>query len=455
MEGQTFSSEAPASVSFDAKFDAVMAGGGALQTDQPQAAQTEAPIDPPVAPEGDNVSVPEGAASGAEQDQNAAGTEAAPEGEAQQEPDQAEASPEEYAAGEQPDVPGMTPTRWGRYQGAYKFSKALAQALNGIDPSASLDPSALPSVDEVVQYRDGFLKHAQVEASFLSGNPVHAQEFVQHWNQSSPEAMAVVAEQMQGVLAQTNTPAYQRLAVPVVNRFLDGMYAAAQAQTDPQSREALSRAAQVAEWHLTGGNYRQFDASKPVDPVSQRESEIEQKYQRVQQYERQVEQQLSSEWNQRVDNTITEQALQSKVDAKLEPLKSMYAKTPKVFEALRDKFISDVRKAADSNPQSRVFNIKYDQLLRSRGNEQLLNDVVAQYGSIVDRAISLNLPDYFRSASANVTAQQAQRTAQLQRAASRQEPSTGGAPKQQSMTPNLNEIKSLEGKIDALLGIAR
>jgi hypothetical protein len=436
-------------ISFEAKFESVMSGDSTSQAPAAEPAQigTEAPTPAPV---GAEVAAPEGAAPVAQDP--AAGTEPDPEGQAATEPETQEPA-EEYGEGEKPNVPGMTDTRWGRYSHAYKFAKALAQAFTGNEVK-SLDPNLLPSVDELTQYRNGYIEHERLAESFLSGRPEHAEQFVQHWNQQSPEAMAVVADRMQDVLAHTNAPAYQRLASPVIDRFLGGMYQQAMSESDPAVRENMVKGAQMAEWWFTGGprggTYRQIDLNQQVDPLAQREAAINQKMQYLQQQEQRTQQAVAQQWQQRVDSA-RQDTVTAKVDKALGSLKAAYEKTPKLYDALKSSLIADVERTVGANPAKQVFDVKYDRVLGSRGNDQFLTQVMGEYGNMVDRAIAANLSEYLRSSQRQVTAAQQGRQDALRQAASQPAPSTAGAPVHQPLSPNLNQLRTMEDKIDALL----
>ena len=349
----------------------------------------------------------------------------------QQTPEQAAAT-ETDSEGLKPEGVDVSDARWQRMVTSNKYAREVAKALELVDPTDTnpLDASVLPSATEIREAFDSRSALEAMQADFLSPDPQDTRNLIGQWNEVSPEAMQRFASELPGTLAQISPAAYNAVATPVIQRFIDYMYEAAAAEGRPDMQKAILHGAQLAEWWATGGpndgRYRPTEEiqrameQRTSDPLAQERARLAAERAQINQHYQQMEasnwNNFQGETNSTIDNKIDEMA-----ERDLAPLKA--ANIPDShFQALKDSYVRNVHERVQANKSSmRLFNIHYEQARRtySQNPNDLREALVGEYLRMAAPAANAIKAKFVSQQSQAIVAQNQARNAQLKSASAK------------------------------------
>ncbi len=353
--------------------------------------------------------------------------------EEQQEAQTTEAQDDE----QKPDIHNLSESRWSRVHSGYKWAREVGKALGVVGEDGRVDVTLLPSVEEIKGMRAAYSDRIAMEHDFSSADPDNATTFIRNWNTFSPQGMTTVASRLPDILAQTNPQGYNAMAAPVLNRFINYMYEAGSTIEDPQVRDYVLNAARAAEWWSTGGTnggtFRPDDKIRAArqnqpSPVEQRLAQAEGQLRNI------TTQEQAARWHGFVQGTDTKimASVNAEIDTALKPLKAYYP-NPVSYEAVRDKFTSLFRQTLQQDSVSdRQFRIAIEQAKRSQTAAD--QDALANmYLTMSRRAIAAVRGKFITEASKGIVQNSNARHAALKTSSSQVGPTSGGAPRPQSI----------------------
>lgn len=364
-----------------------------------------------------------------------------------------ESAPEVEAApepsdDEKPEIENLTESRWQRVHKGYKYTREFAKALGVVtDDKQPIDYSLLPPIEEIQGYQTAYSDRLAMEHDFASADPANAKQFIENWNGFSPEGMRTVAAQLPEILAQANGAAYFALAQPVFSRALNHMLASAPQIQDEGMRKYVMDLRRGMQWWLAGGPNAPDGA---YDSDEQIEQALQQRPQQAapnatEQQLRQAQEQLNkinreraeSQWKTAFSTvqTAVGQDYGAAIDKTLAPLKQAYP-NPAAFTALRESLMTRVQQAmAKDSYGQRAYQLAEEKA--KRGQQGGVEAMKSAWLQMTRKAMAQVAPAFVSEASKGVVAANQAKHAALARGAAKVGPASGGAPRQQSIVPEL------------------
>jgi hypothetical protein len=349
--------------------------------------------------------------------------------------------------GQRPEIPNLTETRWKTVHAGYKYAQEIGRALGLVGEDGRVDISMFPPAQEIQAMREAYSDRIAMEHDFASGDPANTQQWIQNWHAYSPQGMGMMAAILPRYLATAQPQAYQAMAAPVLNNFLDFMYQQGALAEDPQVRDYILNGARAAEWWLKGGpgvgTYRSDDAI--YQPARQPQpTQIERDLAASRQQLAEIQQRgLQAQWSQFADATNGQigQHMEAAIDQALGPLKSFYP-NPVSFNAVRNEFINRLQQQLRNDSIGRrQFDIAMERARATHTTEDQ-EALVSHYMTMARRAVNAVRGKFISEASQGIAQNSAARHAQLAAAANKVGPTSGGAPHRQSI------VTPLERKAD-------
>lgn len=336
--------------------------------------------------------------------------------------------------------------RGKRIYGAYKQYKAISEALG-----------RELTVEDADQHMKAFTDKVLMEHEFTSGDPAGQLNFINYWNQTSPEAFAQLAAHLPEFLATQNQQAYNQMALPVVQRYINHMYVRANGETDPARKKAMLYMAQMADWDLND-SYKSAD-QLPQQPsaVQQQTTWVQQQLALLQQQQAAQQQRQVNEWSTGLDSANSS-VLESEVSKVLEPLKATLPQ--RLFKAAGKEFAEAVREHLAKDVEGeRLAMVQRQQAQRQLSSEDA-KSLTAQYAQRASRAVRVLAPKFLKELGVQAkSASNAQHTALAASTAAGKAPNGAGAPVQQSIVPTQRQYATksakMEGMLEELLGVKR
>jgi hypothetical protein len=364
----------------------------------------------------------------------------------QQLPAVEESAQEEEASeddGQRPEIPNLTETRWKTVHAGYKYTQEIGRALGLVGEDGRVDISTFPPAQEVQAMREAYSDRIAMEHDFASGDPQNAAQFLQNWTNFSGKGMGAVAAIMPQFLAANQPEAYQAMATPVLNSFLDYMYRMGTQQEDPQVRDYILNGARAAEWWLkggpNGGTYR--DDKEILKPQPAQPSPVERELASSRQQLAEIQQRnQQAQWSHFADgvNGHIGQQMDSSIDQALAPLKAFYP-NPVSYTAVRNEFINRLQQQLKGDAIGRrqfAIAMERAQATRSQEDQQAL---VSHYMTMARRAVNAVRGKFITEASKGIVQNSNARHEQLAAAASKVGPTSAGTPHRQSIATKLEQ----------------
>jgi hypothetical protein len=430
---------APADAGFDidAQLDADLGMDSTLQGDAPSDSQ---PVEPPAS--SDNAAAAETSEVTAPESEQPTEAETAAD---EPEPDTtSEQSDETVDDGTEPadEPPPQRPRDIAREQ-AYKYGRELAKALSILPPDEDgkqrvrLDPTLLPPVQEVAKAITDAESLSRMAFDFTSGDPANVRNFVAHWHKASPQGMASMAAQLPDYLASArDTQAYSALATPVLQRYMNARISEYQELPEGEAKTAVYYAVQQLHHDLTGkyldpGKFQQA-APAPDSELARREAYVQQQLRELQQ-RTQTEEATKAQAFEAGVSAQVDSEIAGMVDAVMRETKQDKLHTPRVYEALKEKWVRQITGLMEKDEMRRErFRMALSAASRTR-TQQDRDNLIALQKQRAQIAISATRREYITSATRDGIKQNEQKRTALQQAAAKKAPMANGAPVPQNV----------------------
>ncbi len=422
-----------------------------LGTDSPASAPEATPAPPPISAETtteiDGIPGEEDEAPVIEAP---AEEEAAPEAEA----------PPEPADDEKPQIENLTESRWKTVHKGYKYTREFAKAIGIVsDDKQPIDYSLLPPIEEIQGYQTAYSDRLAMEHDFASADPANAQQFIENWHGFSAEGMAAVAAKLPEYLSEVvgtnqqgqpvfrDSRAYMALAVPVLNRSLNHMLQSAPQIQDEGMRKYVMDLRRGMQWWLAGGPNApdgSYDSDEQIEQALQQRPQqaapnaTEQRLQQAEARLNQIKQETATaQWSKTVASTNEEVGKEywGAVNKALAPLKQFYPNET-TFNALKNDYVGQVQKAmAADSFNARRYQIAEEQARRGQnGGVEAMKSAWLAWQRKAQAQIA---PRFVSEASKNLVQANSGKHAALAKGAAKVGPASGGAPRPQSIVPDL------------------
>jgi hypothetical protein len=373
-----------------------------------------------------------------------------------QEPE-TEETPTEPPEDEKPQIENLTDSRWKTVHAGYKYARELGKALGVVGEDGRVDIALFPAIEELTGMQSSYSQQLAMEHDFTSADPQNALQFLENWNTggsddpqtraSFAQGMTTLASQMPDYLAQANPHAYQAMAGPVLQRALNWMYQRGAAYPDEKMRNYVLNAARSFEWWLAGGpdaqpgSYRNDQQIQALmqrgDPqqLNQTERQLQEARAQLTQINRQNG---DARWQGFYQTAVAEinQQTAADVDKVLAPIKAHYP-NELAFNAVRKSYIDQVQQTLNKDFQGRrLYDLAVERAKRTQ-TEADKQAIVSHWTNMVRRAIQTTRGKFITEASNGIKATSDARHKALAKGAAKTGPTSGGAPKPQSIIPEL------------------
>lgn len=321
---------------------------------------------------------------------------------------------------------------------SYKNYKAVSEAIG-----EDLTP------ERATALRDAYVDSELMKYEFASGDPARAKNFVEFWNQTSPEGMQRAAGIIPDTLAEKNPQAYMSLAVPVLSRYNNALYERAQGESNPEAKAALLYAARMIDWDLNGKYRADADlVAKPIVQADPRAQAVDQRWNEIQRYEQNQQETSRNSWATALDEANSSM-LDAQSDKVLAPLKAAYS-SDRVYQAARRDFIEAViTQVAKDQGGEQLYQVQRARAMARMSREDLPT-LTKQYEQRASRVIRALAPGFLKEAGvAAVKQSQARNEALTSAAAAGASPQSGGAPNPKTVLPVAGNFRSQGEKFDA------
>lgn len=291
--------------------------------------------------------------------------------------------------------------------------------------------------------RSAYSDRLAMEHDFSSGDPANASTFIQNWNAFSPAGMTTVAAKLPEFLAQANPAGYNAMAGPVIQRFIDYAYQAANGEQNADRKGYLQGVARAMEWWATGGydngTYRSdsFPQQAAPNAIEQRLAASEAELRRIR------GEGADTQWNTFIGGVHSDiqNAVAAEVEKALAPIKPHYPNTL-AYESVRSSFYERLKHALAADAVGkRQYDVAQERTRRTQNPADKTN-LINLYTTQVKRAMQTLRGPFLAEAGKGIKAVSDNRHAQLQRGAAQTAPTSGGAPRQQSIAGPLAREKS-------------
>lgn len=345
---------------------------------------------------------------------------------------------------QKPDIPDLKESRWKRVHSGYRWAQEVGKALGIVGEDNRVDVTLFPSVEEMKGMRSAYSDRLAMEHDFSSGRPENAQTFVENWNNYSPTGMAAVAAKLPEILAAANPEGYNALATPVIQRFIDYAYQQGNATQDAAQRDYILGVARAMEWWATGGyekgTYRTDVPQQPQAPTAV-EQELAQARAELARRDGAGADARWKTFSSEVGRKISTD-MHAEIDKAVAQLKPHYPNELS-YQAVRKAFVDRLQQALKQDASSgRQYQIA-EERARASQTPADRDNLHSLYMTMARRAIQTIRGPFVSEASKGIKQVSDARHAQLQNGASKTAPTSGGAPRPQSIAPPLTR-KSTE-----------
>jgi hypothetical protein len=348
---------------------------------------------------------------------------------------------------EKPQIENLTDSRWKTVHAGYKYVRELGKALGLVGEDGRVDLSLFPPIEQVQGMQTAYSDRMAMEHDFASADPQNAAQFIDNWNQFSPQGMQTVAAQLPDYLAKSNPDAYRAVAAPVLQRALDYMYSRGAQFEDEGMRKYVLDSARAMEWWLAGGpdapqgSYRSDDqiqalmSQRPGAAPNQTEQRLAEAQRQLQSLNKQT---ADARWNGFYQAAVADihQGIATDVEKTLSPLKPHYP-NELTFNAVKNDFLGQVQKVMDKDSAGRR---QYDLAVERARRTQTESDreaIKSAWLNMTRRAIHTIRGKFIAEASKGIVQASNAKHAALAKSASKVGPASGGAPRQQSIVTEL------------------
>lgn len=226
----------------------------------------------------------------------------------------------------------------------YKYKQQLEQTLGR-------ETGNPPTMEEIrtMADRSEMFDAMQHDLDLFIADPSHegGAKFLNYWlgvdrnGNPRPGAPQLLAA-LPSVIAQADGQLYDTLAEPVIQRFINTLYDRIEQTTDKRERTNLINTATGLDYHVNG-TYRKIDAENarvlPVEETAEqrRVRELEE------QHRNQQNEYFSRQWATHAGNvrSAVRSAVEQDADRALAPRKEALSGDPKLYEAIRSRFIQE------------------------------------------------------------------------------------------------------------------
>jgi hypothetical protein len=360
------------------------------------------------------------------------------------------------------DIGALLATPRGRkIYAEWKKARALSELPNE-DGSGGI--GHVPTVEQTKAYFRSFTDKQNMVADFESGHPQAAEAFWDYWfgqdsNGVRRSGSVEAATKLPEYLAQKNPEAYQAVAEPIIDRYMQAAVGrfmeARQKAASPEEAKAWYEAAQRMHFDLYGSYFDPQTVNSGAPPqaagaqAQKQPDEVQRLRAQVQELTQGRAQEARTQFAAQVDGRV-DRALVSDVDTALKPIKDLIGKgiTQVAFEAQRDHLINAVKAALDKNRDAMsVYRVARQRIVQGLSEDQIGN-LVRSYRQLAFPVIQARYKDYISAAGQQAVQDNAAQRAQLQRSAQKVAPAGAGAPVQQSIAPALLEKQTGESQAD-------
>jgi hypothetical protein len=358
------------------------------------------------------------------------------------------ATPPEPSEDEKPEIENLTDSRWKTVHSGYKYARELGKALGIVGEDGRVDISLFPPIEEVAGMQTAYSDRLAMEHDFSSADPENAQQFIHNWNTFSPDGMKTVAAQLPDYLAKANPQAYQAVATPVLQRAIDWMYQRGSQFEDANIQKYVLDNARAMEWWLAGGPDAQPGSYRSDEQIQQlmRQGKgtpapnetVRQLAEARAQLQGINKQTTEAKWNGFYQSAIQEinAGTSADVDKVLAPLKQHYP-NDLTFNSVRKAFVDQCQEALNKNSAGRR---QYDLAVEKAKRTQSPADkqaIVSIWTNMTRQAIHTIRGKFIAEASKGIKAASDARHVALAKGAAKVGPASGGAPRAQSIIPEL------------------
>jgi hypothetical protein len=336
--------------------------------------------------------------------------------------------------------------RGKRIYGAYKQYKAISESLG-----------RELTVEDAKQHMEAFTDKVLMEHEFTSGEPASQLNFINFWNNTDPQAFAGVAAQLPEYLATQNQQAYNQMALPVVQRYINHMYVRAKQETDPNKQKAMLYMARMADWDLNDSYKSDDQLPNAPSAVAQQTTWVQQQLGQLQAQQAQQQAYQVNQWNQNLDSA-NNSALNAEISKIMEPAKANLPQ--RLFKAAEKEFAEAVREHLAKDVEGeRLATVQRQQAQRRMSSDDIAS-LSSQYAQRASRAVRSLAPKLLKELGVQAkAASTAQHTALAASTAAGKAPNGAGAPVQQSIVPGQRQYASkseqMESMLDGLLGVKK
>lgn len=350
---------------------------------------------------------------------------------------------------------------------AYKMSEAHMQRLTAAKDFLAKVQEFAPTPEAAQEHFQRASDFHAMESDFASADPANVGEFLNYWNQQSPEAMGVMAQQLPAFLEKTgNHQVLRAIEGQVYGATVNRLYTQAQqavqqfGEGSAAAKQALYKA-QALDYAING-KHKGLDALPKVDPNARTQQTQQQREQAINKRETDFINNQWQSWDKAYVSGAKETALTGALDKILNDPRIKDAYTPGILNSIRQTATNEIQQklAADlewnRNHSIEQRNIQRDFLSSMRKNERTdfqprIQAHVGDYANRISRVLPSVLKPLIQGATKNAVDANGALHQRLAAGAARSAPNGSGVPARRSIAPVPGNWKSAREGLDALL----
>lgn len=293
----------------------------------------------------------------------------------------------------------------------------------------------VPSVQKIREYFDDHRYTVALRSDFTSGDPARIGKFLAHWfAPDRPGAMAAL-QHLEPALATFGAEAYGQIAAPIMTRYEKSLIDKYHSTPDQGLKDALYQAVQIVHKDLTEEWLPEsvFKNGR-AQPQNPERDQIASEWQRLNAAKQAAFREARTQWDSKLQSAEAA-TLNGEIDKALKPLHEMRAKTPELYESLKERMAKQVHESLRSDPAIwGLYQAKVD-AARKTGNPAAVEAVMKDFLALAVPAIRDKRGTFLKGAGVVIKQQNGDRHAQLRSIASHVAPSNNGAPPKRSVVP--------------------
>lgn len=308
-----------------------------------------------------------------------------------------------------------------------------------------------PEAEQVRQWHQSHSTMDQMMQDFTSGHPDAAKNFINFWmgrdaSGATLRGVDTFVETLPVVLAESNPEAYQKIGTHFGSQLVANLtQMASSGSYNDEDRARLTDAANILA-RMTG---IQPATNAQPQPQPRQNDEIAALQRRIAELEGRGQQQAQETIQQTVFSNF-DAVLERDAEAALKPLKDAFATQPLVFQAIKDKMISELRDVAKQNPVIRAEISKSIANMKVTGQTNQMNQVIRLWRQGYADRLPQVRQNYLKAAGASITSKTDEARAVMQQAQNKTAPGPGTAPGQSMRFNSEIGINKGENQADAI-----